>query len=140
MKLVINKCFGGFGLSPLATKELAKAHGRKCYFFTNIRDKNGKINLTKLGKITLKEAEAAFFWMAYDHPKGDEAEGEHYIDHGHQLDRADPKLVEIVERLGNKANGSHAELSIIEIPDGTEYTIEEYDGMEHVAEVHRTWY
>jgi len=30
-------------------------------------------------------------------------------------------------------------LAIVEIPDDVEYTIEEYDGNEHVAEAHRTW-
>jgi len=33
MKIVINKCYGGFGLSPLAIKELAKLNKKKCYFF-----------------------------------------------------------------------------------------------------------
>jgi len=32
-----------------------------------------------------------------------------------------------------------ADLKIVEIPDGTNYEIDEYDGNEHVAEVHRTW-
>ncbi len=30
-------------------------------------------------------------------------------------------------------------LKIVEIPAGTEYTIEEYDGIEHIAQVHNTW-
>ena len=33
MKVVINKCFGGFGLSPLGKKRLAELQGRKCFFF-----------------------------------------------------------------------------------------------------------
>ena len=53
--------------------------------------------------------------------------------------RHDPLLVECVEKLGKKAWGQHAELKVVEIPDGVEYSIEEYDGREHVAERHRTW-
>jgi len=30
-------------------------------------------------------------------------------------------------------------LKIVDIPDGVEWEIEEYDGMEWVAEKHRTW-
>lgn len=53
--------------------------------------------------------------------------------------RADPALVQAVEELGNKAWGRYAELKVVEIPDGTNYEIKEYDGLEHVAEQHRTW-
>lgn len=53
--------------------------------------------------------------------------------------RADPALVQAVEELGNKAWGRYAELKVVEIPDGTNYEIEEYDGLEHVVEQHRTW-
>jgi len=37
------------------------------------------------------------------------------------------------------ASGKYAKLKIVEIPIFTEYTIEEYDGMEHIAEKHKTW-
>lgn len=53
--------------------------------------------------------------------------------------RADLKLVECVEKLGNKADGNGAQLKVVEIPDGTDFCIEEYDGREWVAEQHRTW-
>ncbi len=47
--------------------------------------------------------------------------------------------MECVETLGEKSNGACAELKIVEIPDNVEYSIEEYDGNEHIAEVHRIW-
>jgi hypothetical protein len=34
---------------------------------------------------------------------------------------------------------THARLKIIEIPDDIEWHIEEYDGLEHIDENHRTW-
>jgi len=88
MKIVVNKCFGGFGLSEAAFKELGIP------------------------------------WNGYGNP---------------ELSRDDPKLVACVEKLGNKAWGKYAELSVVNIPDDVEWTIEEYDGTEWVAEVHRTW-
>jgi len=29
---------------------------------------------------------------------------------------------------------------VLEIPDDVEFTIEDYDGSEHIAETHRTWH
>jgi hypothetical protein len=48
-------------------------------------------------------------------------------------------IVRVVEKLGPKANAKVSELKVVDIPDGTDYTIEEYDGYEHIAERHRTW-
>jgi hypothetical protein len=56
------------------------------------------------------------------------------------IERNDPILIDVIETLGiKKSNGRFAELKIVDIPDGIKYTICEYDGMEWVAEVHRTW-
>ena len=41
--------------------------------------------------------------------------------------------------MGESANGWAAEIGIVEIPDGVKWHIHEYDGIEHVAEDHRTW-
>lgn len=67
-------------------------------------------------------------------------EGEYYSNR--DFERNDPDLVRVVEELGDAANGSSAELEVIEIPDeypAIQWHIEEYDGREHVAEDHRTW-
>jgi hypothetical protein len=54
-------------------------------------------------------------------------------------DRANQKLVAVVEKLGDRANGKSVNLKIVEIPDGVGWEIESCDGMEWVAEKHRTW-
>lgn len=54
--------------------------------------------------------------------------------------RDDEDLVATVEELGSKANSKHSDLKVVEIPDGVEFTIESYDGVEWVAEKHRTWH
>ena len=90
MKIVINKCYGGFGLSKRAKAWLSE---RGC------------------------------------------------VDVG-DLARTDSLLIECVEAFeaeGKDASGAHASLSVVEIPDDVEYTIEEYDGVEWIAEEHQTW-
>jgi len=51
------------------------------------------------------------------------------------IDRADPVLVQVVEELGDKANGTHARLRIADVPPGTHYRIDEYDGYESVMKI-----
>jgi len=48
------------------------------------------------------------------------------------ISRTDPALVQVVEELGDDANGTYAKLLIEELPAGTLYRIDEYDGNETV--------
>jgi hypothetical protein len=41
--------------------------------------------------------------------------------------------------MGEEANDQFAKLEIVEIPDGVEWQIDEYDGYESIHEVHRSW-
>lgn len=53
--------------------------------------------------------------------------------------RHDPILVEVVERLGEKADGDYANLVVIEVEG--RYRIDEYDGYESLIEEHeQQWY
>jgi len=54
--------------------------------------------------------------------------------------RADPKLIAAIEKVGlEKASGKLASIEIVEIPDGIEWHIHDYDGQESVRENHRSW-
>ena len=55
------------------------------------------------------------------------------------IPRDDSALIQVVEEMGEAANGSCAALKIVDIPDDVDWYIEEYDGNEWVAERHRTW-
>jgi hypothetical protein len=65
---------------------------------------------------------------------------ERYVELGGQAEssfdldrnRTDPILVQVVEELGEDANGMCADLVIDDLPAGTKYRIEEYDGLEHI--------
>lgn len=55
------------------------------------------------------------------------------------IERDDPDLIEVIEELGEEAEGDSTKLKIVEIPDGVKWVIEDYDGIEWISEVHRTW-
>lgn len=58
----------------------------------------------------------------------------------YDIPRDDPHLVQIVEALGEAADGDASDLLIACVPDGVEWHIQQYDGLEHVAENHRCWW
>ena len=55
------------------------------------------------------------------------------------VSRSDPRLVQVVEEMGEAADGGSASLRIVEVPADAKWHIAEYDGQEHVAENHRKW-
>jgi len=58
----------------------------------------------------------------------------------HDLLRDDPVLVRVVDELGgDAAGGAAADLKVVTIPADVSWTIQDYDGLEWVAERHRTW-
>lgn len=133
MKIVINNCFGGFGLSEKAMRAYFAKKGRDVF------KSGGGLSTTYFDAPIPKEFKAD---ISYDHPDY-KRYCQWYSEHGlHDKDipRDDPDLVSVVEELGRMgASGKCASLSVVEIPDEVQWQIEEYDGSEHVAEVHRTW-
>jgi len=81
-KIVINICYGGFGLSKAAWERYVELGGT--------------------------------------------------ADWDGDIDRTDLILVQVVEELGEDANGMCADLVIYDLPVGTKYRIDEYDGLEHI--------
>ena len=59
--------------------------------------------------------------------------------HSHDIPRDDEHLIAVVELMGTEVNTRFSKLKIVEIPDDVNWCIEEYDGLEWVAERHRTW-
>jgi len=136
MEIVINRCYGGFSLSKEGTEMYLKLKGKECYTYTNKEPYNFKSNTyVKSGK----ESFLSSHYITKDlGEETDKLPNEYYFS-SRDIPRDDKDLVKVVKELGNKANGRCAELSVVEIPDNTEWTIEEYDGYEHIAEKHRTW-
>lgn len=124
MKVVINRCFGGFSLSNAGVLRYAELKG---------------INLVENTK------EEQYLGIKSWYIDGIEDE-DHYFStysignpYENPLARAEKELVQVVEEMGTDADGYAAELRIVEVPDDVQWHIREYDGFEHVAENHRTW-
>ena len=99
-KVVYNACYGGFSLSDEAVEMYLNLKGLK---YTKIKEEWGS--------------------SSYDVE-------ENKVFYDRRIERDDPVLVQVVEKLGDKANGECAKLYIEDIPKGTLYRITEYDGYE----------
>ena len=146
IKIAVNKCYGGFGLSNAAIKRYWELKGRPCYFY-KYNYKKGKATYLRLSEqdidsewrcltfdlATIEEVEEALASGRYE-------EHSLYLGGREDMWRADPHLIQVIEEMGEAANGTHAEIEIVNIPcDVRGWTIEGYDGHEWVAEKHRRW-
>lgn len=145
MKIVINRCYGGFGVSHEGMMRYFEILGKKVwpeklefqyspnqYTYWLVpeeeRIKTESIQ-PQVGYTDEQIQEAAATW--------EKALNQYLNDI--ELDRNDPVLVQVVEELGEGSWGHFAELKVVEIPDDVNWYIDEYDGLEWVAEVHRKW-
>jgi hypothetical protein len=118
MKIAINYCFGGFSLSDTAIRRYAELKG--------IKYKEQESSIL---------ANTVFFHLVDD--MGNVTED---IIDDRSISRDDSALIQVVEELGTDANGACANIGIVEIPEGVDWYIAEYDGQEVVHEKHRSWY
>ena len=141
MKVVINGCYGGFSISKECAEYMEKLGSKQAKAELDEWKKNKKEidYYLKHGKFRGAE-EHAYLEIDARYKKEPSFYGYGYTGGFDGYRRDDKYLVEAVEKLGSKkASGYCAELRVVEIPDGTDYYIDEYDGLEHVAEKHQTW-
>lgn len=120
-KLVINRCYGGFGLSEKAFDRLLNAKG------------------VAFEKVTTKDG--LMYGPDYYHA-GHVGEDDFYIseyEYRTVYKRSDSDLVRIVEEMGEDADGRFSQLAVVEIPDDVEWELHDYDGIESIHEKHRVW-
>lgn len=117
MKVVINKCFGGFGLSDKAVEA--------CIALGMTVGNEGDIE----NKDFIRRKKAGFGCNYYIYSEND------------KKFRCDLRLVQVVEQLGNEANSNFSYLKVVDIPfeDCEGWYIHDYDGMESIEEEHCSW-
>jgi len=106
-KIVYNSCYGGFGLSEDATRRYAELIGAEVEVHNEFATPIRFFLIVKDGKQIYED----------------------------QISRTDPALVQVVEELGENASGSYARLCVAEVPTGTRYRIDEYDGFETIMTI-----
>jgi hypothetical protein len=109
MKIVINKSFGGFGLSKKAVEYMA-----------NLGSSQARAELE-----SMEDNSDCYYGYS-----------EKY---NFEYSRTDPALIKAVEVLKEEANSRFSNLKIIEIPEGVNWEIIDHDGLETIHEKHRIW-
>lgn len=141
MKIVINSCYGGFGLSEKAVVRYLEILGKPVWVEKD--KKFGGLGITNYWLVPpetrVRNREDEWSTMSYEERQEYNRLWSEQNFYERNIARNDPVLVQVVEELGEKANGRCAELSVVEIPDDVDWQIDEYDGNEWVSEKHRTW-
>ena len=135
MKVVINRDYGGFGVSKELLYRSIQENNSLVQTATSSNE-NWETNWKPLIEKYLDQEYKGY--MACD-------EGPHLYDEKNQILysikddiklRTNPDLIRLVEEMGDEANGNYAKLEIVEVSDGAEWYIKDYDGMEEVHETH----
>ncbi len=142
MKVAYNTCYGGFGLSPKAETEYMKRKGVELFWYERFTKNNNKLTVRRM--TSPPEEDCYLSYTASIKDLGEiiplhsiSNEFYHYNTFSsYDLDsRCDPDLIDVIEEMGDKANGECADISIEEIPDGADFEITEYDGREEIRQL-----
>ena len=132
-EIVINKCFGGFGLSHKAIMRYAELKGIKLYV------EKDEYSFNSYYKVP--PAEYKKYYEKWRKEDGDyrRINAKDWCFNDGDIKRDDEELINVVKELGSEANGKCAKLEIVKIPFEVDWEIDEYDGMETIREKHRSW-
>lgn len=132
-KVVINTCFGGFGLSKESCQRYWDLKGQQVW----IEDEK---EYPALGMFTVwlvspservkHKTSHQFSSMSMDERVVYNRKVSEQTWHYRNVERNDPVLVQVVEELGDKANGKYSKLQVVEV--NGDYRIDEYDGYESI--------
>jgi hypothetical protein len=124
-KIVYNDCYGGASLSDKAIERYAEIKGITLYKSPDVWGGTDYYLCPVEEYNRIKEEDK----LSANHERSNAV----YFSGYRLLDnRRDPILIQVVEELGEEANGVCANLKIAELPTGDKYRIDEYDGMERV--------
>ena len=115
MQLVLNKCYGGFGLSHKAIVR---------YFeLKNWEMKMSYWDCESSAQVYIEEFDKSHI-ISYENEDGYFCSSD--------IERTDSILIQVINELGEEVDDWSSRLMIVEIPDNVEYYISDYDGVESV--------
>jgi hypothetical protein len=133
-RVVYNACYGGFGLSKEACQRYWDIKGQQVWIEQDTQFKSSNmftVWLVSPAERIKHKSSKEFCAMSMDERIAYNQAYSEQTWYDRDVSRHDPVLVQVVEELGKKANGDHANLQI-EIVEGL-YHIDEYDGNETVV-------
>ncbi|EOH94807.1 hypothetical protein [Enterococcus pallens] len=150
MKIVLNKCYGGFGLSHAAMMKIFElkgitvfpyvckinydSDGETIYTYSRMKGDFEPIGLMEHVSYFQIDPEVDSYTVTSEqYYSSDDKYDEKDLDYSYDdKKRTEPELVKAVETLGALASGKYSNLKVVEIPDNFEYRIDDYDGIEKV--------
>lgn len=135
-KVILNKCFGGFGVSKEAYELYAKKKGIDVFHYTQANLKN------EIYTYATDDNRSFDFYFTKDFGDNVYISNEDFKKYFLNLNedfREDKTLIEVVEELGEKTNAFYSNLKIVEIPDDLDYIIDNYDGIETLHQKVKEW-
>lgn len=107
MKVLINDCYGGYGISTLALSMYGERLSSSLGSFVVEDEYTPRLLLADGSRIS-----------CFDIP------------------RNNPVLIKIFEEIGSEDfSGMCADVKLVEVPDGFKYSIDEYDGLEYINQI-----
>lgn len=137
MKLILNDCHGGYGLSPEAVLRISQLKGITLY--PEDDDRFGGHTPSTYWLVPVEQRVHMLDqeeWMGMTLEQRLEHNAKHLsqIFNPRKIPRNDPHLVQVVEELGDKANGRFAKLRVVEIDASKPWFIDDSTGKERVVQ------
>lgn len=151
-KVIINKCFGGYGFDPFTVQKYAEEKGIQLYWYKrNFDFKIGNMeeSMVKIPfYMIMRDDGMRMEYIAYTKDMGNEfvrdwddksVEACEFGIGNDDDSRTDPVLIGVIEKYGKQNTHCCHAPTVVKVPDGVEWMIEEYDGFETLHEKHRVF-